>query len=249
MNYNEYIKINENADCAVLMVHGIANSPRHFDWLIPLIPSDWSVCNILLDGHGGSVKDFSRTSMTKWKQQVDSCLERLSKQHKSIIVVGYSMGTLLTMRLVEKYSQIKGMILLNTPLEVAVKPSVVMRYLKMAFGKLNMNNPIELATYNGISVKMEPYLWRYLWCIPQVVELLDLCKQCRTIVNNFKIPCYAFWGKQDEAVSLKSKQYFMDNHNVCCKVFDNSGHFYYEPELREEVSSDFKHLINENICA
>ena len=239
MNYNEYIKINENADCAVLMVHGIANSPRHFDWLIPLIPDDWSVCNILLDGHGGSVKDFSRTSMTKWKQQVDSCLERLSQQHKSIIVVGYSMSTLLTMRLVEKYSQIKGMILLNTPLEVAIKPDVVMRYLKMAFGKLNMN----------ISVKMEPYLWRYLWCIPQVVELLDLCKQCRTIVNNFKIPCYAFWGKKDEAVSLKSKKYFMDNDNVCCKVFDNSGHFYYEPELREEISSDFKHLINENICA
>ncbi|MEE1125408.1 MAG: alpha/beta fold hydrolase [Acutalibacteraceae bacterium] len=245
MSYKEYIRIKENADCAVLMVHGIANSPRHFDWLIPLIPNDWSICNILLDGHGGSVKDFSKTSMTIWKQQVDSCMESLANQHKTIIVVGYSMGTLLTMRLVEKYPQIKGMILLNTPLEVAVKPAVVMRYLKMAFGKLDMNNPVELATYNGISVKMEPWLWRYLWCIPQVVELLALCKECRNIVNSFKIPCYAFWGKQDEAVSLKSTQYFIDNYNVSCKVFDNSGHFYYESEFKDEVSNCIKLLIEQ----
>ncbi len=245
MNHNEYIKINENADCAVLMVHGIVNSPRHFDWLIPLIPDSWSICNILLDGHGGSVKDFSRSSMKKWKQQVDSCLEELSQQHKAIIVVGYSMGTLLTMRLAEKYPQIKGMILLNPPLKVVVKPIIVVRSLKFTFGRLNRDNPVELATYNDISVKFEPYLWRYLGFVPRMLELLKLCRQCRTIATSLKTPCYVYFGTQDEFVPVKAKKYFENKENIQYKVFDNSGHFYYEADFREEVSDCFKLLIEQ----
>ena len=66
MDHRAYIRIVEDSDTAVLMIHGIAGSPAHFRDLIPVIPADWSVYNILLDGHGGTVSDFSRTSMKKW---------------------------------------------------------------------------------------------------------------------------------------------------------------------------------------
>ena len=72
MEHLEYIRIVDHADTAVLFIHGIVGTPNHFHAFIPLVPEHISVCNLLLDGHGGSVKDFSHTSMRKWVVQVDS---------------------------------------------------------------------------------------------------------------------------------------------------------------------------------
>ena len=45
----------------MLFVHGIVGTPRHFDFLIDVVPSTVSIYNMLLDGHGYGVRDFSRT--------------------------------------------------------------------------------------------------------------------------------------------------------------------------------------------
>ena len=68
MDHSEYIRVN-SSETAVLMIHGIAGTPAHFRELIPVIPEDWAVYNILLDGHGKNVEDFGRSSMQKWKDQ------------------------------------------------------------------------------------------------------------------------------------------------------------------------------------
>ena len=62
MDHREYIRISDHKQTAVLMIHGIIGSPRHFDMLIPLIPAEWSIYNILLDGHGKRVEDFAESS-------------------------------------------------------------------------------------------------------------------------------------------------------------------------------------------
>ena len=36
------------AACAVLFVHGILGSPAQFAPFLPLVPQDWSFCNLLL---------------------------------------------------------------------------------------------------------------------------------------------------------------------------------------------------------
>ena len=38
------------AACAVLFVHGILGSPAQFAPFLPLVPQDWSFCNLLLQG-------------------------------------------------------------------------------------------------------------------------------------------------------------------------------------------------------
>ena len=38
------------AACAVLFVHGILGSPAQFAPFLPLVPQDWSSCNLLLQG-------------------------------------------------------------------------------------------------------------------------------------------------------------------------------------------------------
>ncbi len=242
-NHKEYIRIVDSADKAVLMVHGIVSTPRHFDFLIPLIPEDCSVCSILLDGHGGSVKDFSDTSMKKWKGQVRSRLEMLCKDHSSVIVVAHSMGTLLTMELLCDFPEVKAMLLLNPPLHARVKPVMVWYSLKFCFGLLDRTDPVQLALYDDISVKLSPCLWKYIGWIPRFLELLKLCKESRTTVKKIGIPCHMFLSVRDELVSMKTQKHLECNSNIRCLVYKNSGHSYYEPDFIQQVKRSFSEFI------
>ena len=97
MVHEEYVRMVPHADTAVLFIHGIVGTPNHFRDLIPLVelvPESWSVCNLLLDGHGKSVEDFANTSIENWHSQVWGTFEKLSRTHERVILVAHSMGTL-----------------------------------------------------------------------------------------------------------------------------------------------------------
>ena len=97
MLHSEYKNIVPGAKRAYLFVHGIIGTPDHFDKLIPMLPEDVTVWNLLLDGHGKGPTDFSRASMKKWRATVKSALRELAASHDEIFVVAHSLGTLLTM--------------------------------------------------------------------------------------------------------------------------------------------------------
>lgn len=231
MPHSEYIKIVNNSDTAVLMVHGICSTPRHFDFLLPELSENISVYNILLDGHGKTVADFRKTSMKKWKTQVKNLLDTITKNYKQVYIVGYSMGTLLTMEIAEHYPQIKGMLLLNSPIKIFTKPIIFWRCTKFCFGKVNKHNLAEAATYKDIGITLEPWLFKYLLWIPRFIELLKLSPQCRNIAKNINIPVYALFGEKDELVSIKSTVCFDKNKNATVYKFKESGHCYYEPDF------------------
>ena len=65
MPHQPYFRIIDGADTAILFVHGIVGTPDQFSALLPLVPQEWSCVNLLLPGHGGSVSDFSHTSMAR----------------------------------------------------------------------------------------------------------------------------------------------------------------------------------------
>lgn len=243
--HKSYIRIVDGADTAVFMVHGIMSTPRHFDFILPYIPDNVSVCNILLDGHGSTVRDFSKTSMKKWKNQVRLQLTELCKTHSKILVIGYSLGTLLTMELADEFREVKALVLLNSPLKVFVRPVMMKRALKFSFNKLNRDNIVELATYNDVSVELTPCLWRYFSTVPRFLELLKLCRDMRDVAERVGVSIHAFFGKNDELVSIKSSDYFLKNKNATVYSFNVSGHFFYEDEFKEQVIYRVKSFLDE----
>lgn len=82
-----------DAHSAVLCLHGFLGSPAHFRPFLPFFPAGHSVYALLLDGHGGTTKDFTLTSMEKWEQQVDTAVRKLSETYEEIYIVAHSMGT------------------------------------------------------------------------------------------------------------------------------------------------------------
>lgn len=226
MEHSAYIRKNRSADTVVLMIHGIMGTPRHFDGFLPLIPESWDIYNILLEGHGKTVKDFNAASMAAWKAQVQAYFRELSGIYDRLFVIAHSMGTLLAMEAAQLYPEkLEKMIFLAPPLKIAMRPVMVKYSVKEIFGRIDPNMPREAAVSRGNSITPDKRVWRYLGNVPRLLELLRLGRHCRQIP--VQVPCLVFLSGKDELIPTSSGDY-LTGCELC--VLPESGHFYYTPK-------------------
>lgn len=213
---------------AVLLIHGIAGSPGHFRELVPIIPEAFSVINILLDGHNGTVRDFGRSSMAKWKEQTRQILADLFDRYEKVIIVAHSMGTLFAIQAAIDHPQkIPRLFLLNVPTRPWVRLSTWITALKVAFGKLD--HPKAQAMRGDTGIALNPRLWEYLGWAPRMLELLQECSRVRKLLPQLTVPAQVFQSEDDELVSVRSCR---DLTNPCIQLtlLRDSGHFVYGKE-------------------
>ena len=225
--HKEFIKEAEGANTAILMIHGIFGTPRHFDDIVKLVPDNWSVYNILLDGHGKGVREFSRTSMGKWKNQVNEMFAKLYEKYDNIYIVGHSMGTLLSLDISFKYAdKIRAMILLAVPLKIFLKPVSTINSVKLVFGLTSEDNPMDVASKKAHGVKHDAWFWHYAGWIPRYLELFALIRKVRKNIENVNVPCYTFQSKKDEMVAFGSLKHLQKNKGFVNNILEKSMHFY-----------------------
>jgi len=243
MQHVPYIRRVENADYAVLMIHGIVGSPSHFKDLVPLIPEDWSVYNILLDGHGADVEDFARTDMDKWKAQVQKQLDEILSTHRRVLVVAHSMGTLLAIReAIRRPESIASLFLLNVPLTPYVQPKVAIQSVQMALGKTPKNASARAMETAG-SVHLTPKLWKYIGWTPRFWELLQECRATVKLLPNLKTPTFSFQSRHDELVSMRSCKNLDAHPCITNTILESSGHFAYSKIDTHLLQRKLKELI------
>lgn len=238
--HQEYIRIVDNAKTVVLCIHGIVGSPNHFKSIVPVLPPDWSVYCIMLDGHGKKVEDFSETSMQKWKQQVADTCHMLCREYENVILIAHSMGTLLSLNESLKHSdKIRKMILLAVPLKVYVHPSLMSSSMRLVFDRISDDDVIDIATRDACGVEPDKHIWKYLGWIPRFLELLELIRDTRKVIPQISVPTYVFQSRNDELVLYSAKEYLQGNDSIKVQTLENSGHFYYNPEdeafLHEQI--------------
>ena len=91
----------------------------------------------------GTVKDFSKSSMKKWEEQVEQIVVELSQKYKEITVVAHSMGTLFAYMMAKKYPErVKNIMLLGTPLKISVKCTAFVNSIKSIFGLISDNDEV-----------------------------------------------------------------------------------------------------------
>ena len=243
MNHAEYKRMVPGADTAVLFVHGILGTPNHFRDLIPLVqpvPEKWSVHNVLLDGHGGSADDFSRTSMVRWKNQVKQSFEDLTQKHDRVVVVAHSMGTLFAIQLaIQHPEKIPFLFLLGVPLRPHMRFGMMRDCVRMAFGTL----PRDSVLWQATSVTATKQIWKYIRWVPRYLELFKEIGITERMINKLQVPCTAYQSRKDELVS--NLTYRVLNKTDVMKVhqLENSTHFYYTPIDMELICTDFRHQL------
>lgn len=101
----------EDADKAILFVHGFIGSPNNFNDLPDQVAvAGWHVRVMLLPGHGTTPRDFEATTAEQLKQGVLDELTVLRKKYKTVVLMGHSMGGALA-TLTASEVQLEGLIL------------------------------------------------------------------------------------------------------------------------------------------
>ena len=247
MTHKEYVRICENANTVVLFIHGIAGTPNHFHEFVSLVPETVSVYNLLLDGHGESVEDFSKTSMKKWEAQVTAVVEKLSLTHEKIYIAAHSLGTLLAIGNAITNKKISSLFLLAVPLKLSVKPRMVSNSLKVYFGKVRPDDYKALAAQKSYGIGKDKNPFHYIGWIPRYMELLTKIRQTRKALYLLKTPCAVYQSKEDEVVSNKSVKYLSKNSCIRIHELEKSGHYYYSEEDFTFLLTEFSKMLNKDI--
>ena len=224
---------------AVLLIHGILGSPGHFRDVIPAILEGYTIYNILLDGHSGSPENFSRSSMDKWKAQVNTTLAELFLRHEKVVIVAHSMGTLFAIQAaIDHPDKIPALFLLSIPTRPWVRLSTAATAVKIAFGRLG--SPAAQAMRGETALELTPKLWTYIGWVPRMIELLQECSRIRKLLPQLAVPAQAYQSKVDELVSVSSCKDWEDHPFIQTTLLTNSGHFVYGQEdaafLRKQLS-------------
>ena len=239
---NSELKITKkDSDTAVLFIHGILGTPRHFDFLLPLLPEKWSCRTLLLPGHGGNCRDFSESSMDEWKAYCESALLELAANHKRVLLVGHSMGTLLSVYLAEKYPEKTGGIFaLAMPLYPQFTPVAMAGCLHALLRSPDTDTAYQRSVREACSIKLSKNPFVYIGWIPRYLELFALCRETRKLMPELKVPCTAIQSRKDELVAFRSAKH---TGKAGTLILPDSRHYFYSPEDRETIKKEFHEFI------
>ena len=225
MNHNPFYREGTGKN-AVLLIHGIAGSPGHFQDLIPIIPQEFSVYNILLEGHSGSPKNLGKASMKKWKLQVTTVLEDLYARHQQVIIIAHSMGTLFAIQAaIDHPDKIPALFLMNVPTRPRASFRALIAMIQISFGKPRSITARTMQAITAISLSAR--FWEYFGWAPRMLELLSECRRVRKLLPYLSTPTATFHSRSDELVSAQSCRDLESHRYITLRVLDHSGHFRY----------------------
>ncbi|MBQ2943094.1 MAG: hypothetical protein IJD93_00110 [Ruminococcus sp.] len=237
----EYIRDVEGADTAVLFLHGFMSTPNEFLDFLPLVPKEFTLHNILLDGHCKGVLDFAKSSMKKWEAQAEEAFSQLAKTHENIIVVGHSMGSLLALSLTLKHTEkVVLPFLVNTPLTPRCTFKFACNAMRVIFSKVRPDHPDEVAASETYGVTPDKRLWLYLSWIPRFRELFIKAKNTIEQLPLLKSKCIAFQSVHDELVSNRSEEILRQNPNIKTFTFKESTHYLYNEDEKQYMLKVFE---------
>ena len=243
MKHQEYIRIVPGADTAVLFIHGICGTPNHFTTqisMLDLVPENWSVYNVLLDGHGKGVRDFGKSSMKKWKSQVWGIFADLAQCHDQVVLVAHSMGTLFSIQLaLENPKKVPFLFLIGVPLRPGLRLFGIVNTFRVALNLVREDKPFEKALRDDCGIDTSPWLWQYIGWIPRFLELFREIYRTEKVLKNLTVPCVAYQSKKDELVSNFTRGVLKRSGVVEIVDLKESTHCYYDPADAELLRKDF----------
>lgn len=243
MEHKELKRLVPGARTAVLFIHGIVGTPNHFAQFIPLVPDSYSVYNLLLDGHGKGVKDFSNTSMKKWEAQVSAAVRTLSETHDSIYIVAHSMGTLFAIEQAVADPKVKKLFLLAVPIKLFLKPPAVVNSTKVLFDKIDPDDPIAVAAKMCYGIEGDKNLLKYIGWIPRYLELFQKIIETQHRLPELFTSCRAYQSYNDELVSRSSVPYLESFGAITVNVLQHSSHYYYTQEDMAYLLREFQNYF------
>lgn len=237
------------ADTAVVFIHGFMGSPCQFDPLLPMVlDAGCSAVGLLLPGHGGRARDFAESGMTRWLEHVERALGALRRQYARLILVGHSMGCLLSIHAaVQRPEQIAGILALAPPLYLRVSLQGLYDNLRIGLHWIDpedarMAMAIATCGVEGVTpINAVSFL-------PRLLDLYRLSRASLTEVRQLTTPITMLFSAHDEWVSRQSIRFARtlttpSSEPVRIGLLRDSGHFYYTEGDMERIRRCLRRLL------
>lgn len=236
-------RIVPGADTAVIFIHGILGTPDHFGPFLSLVDRGISVLNLLLDGHGTGVREFSHTSMAKWESQVDRAVDSALATHRRVYLAAHSLGALLAIEQAAK-KPIAGLFLLAVPIRLGVKPRVFSTSWKVFRGRIRPDDLFTRAALDCCGIRQSKNPLLYFGWLPRFVELFAKIRKIQKLLPGLSVPGTAYQSAKDELVSAASVPYLSQHSGLRVCVLENSTHYYYDPQDLMLLQRSFSDLLS-----
>lgn len=249
--HRPYYREREGADTIVIFIHGFFGSPSQF-WALSrqAWEQGYSIASLLLPGHGGTGKEFTRTPGRKWVRASLEKIRRYALKYKRVLLVGHSMGGLMALHAsLFPETHVAGVFLLNTPLSIHFTTRGTANGLKAVFAPQKHLDVVS-QTYREVNSvgRMAPP--RYLQMLPRVADLQRLMNRVREELPKVRVPVTIVQSRRDEVVRWRSAiDLSARMKHAACRVvwLQNSWHSYYTSGEKEVVEREFSWFL-ERVC-
>ncbi|MGI6551327.1 MAG: alpha/beta hydrolase [Syntrophomonadales bacterium] len=190
--------IGDGANC--ILIHGLTASPSEMRLLGELLHQrGYSVHAPLLPGHGRTPKHLNQTRWTEWYQEVEALAKKLLQQPVPLVVIGLSMGALLSLELGARVDGIRGIVCINPPL--------ILRDWKSKWARIVRVFRHYIPKYIGDEDREMENRGRFAYdCIPlqAFISMQSLVKVVIKKLEHIDIPVLVVEGAKDELVDPRS---------------------------------------------
>src|SRR5579864_3084686 len=102
-----------------VLIHGINGSPEDMDGLSEeLAAIGYETRNLLLPGHGTSIRDFANYGWDEWKQAVEDAVDLTLGAQVPTFVIGHSLGAALALTVASERPRLAGVVAMCPPVRL-----------------------------------------------------------------------------------------------------------------------------------
>lgn len=250
----QYAEQGEKAGIPIVFIHGLSDSWRSFERVLPSLPESVHAYTVTLRGHGDSSRPEAGYRFRDFAMDIKSFMEL--KNIRKAVIVAHSMGCLIAQCIAIQYPELlKGLILIGSPYRPSEKQEL------KAFGEFVISSiedpvPPEFVREFQESTLVKPVPEDFLAAI--IEESLKLpARVWKAVIESFmqedlsgdlnkiKTPTLLVWGDKDGMFSRsdQDEQLAIINHSKLI-IYENVGHGVHWEEP-ERFTSDLLKFIQD----
>jgi non-heme chloroperoxidase len=228
-----YVEQGDATGVPVLMLHGVTDSWRSFEPVLPHLPEDIRAIAVTLRGHGDAPKPESGYLIEDLAGDVVGLMDELELERA--IVVGHSMGSWVARQIaIEHPDRVDGLVLAGAfsgslardpeaaaeMRDLADVPDPVTDEIARVFQESTLASPIApelLDTFVNESLKLPAHAWRDLFLGFAELDQADSAA--------LTMPALLIWGDRDAFIPRDVQDELLETLPDCrLSVYEGVGH-------------------------
>jgi carboxylesterase len=201
---------------SALLIHGLTGTPYEMRYIgDQLAARGVRVRGVRLAGHADTPEALGAAAYDNWYESVVNGLEELRHYGEPIVVVGLSMGAVLSARLAaDQGESISGLVMLAPAFFLPVSTTLMLKSLRGVLGSLidsiYLYNPRDSDIHDAAARSVHPSV--HLMPLSAPLKLFDLSTLVRPMLPKITQPALVIHARRDHTCPMRRNLTYVMRH-------------------------------------